>query len=328
MKTFLILLLASFWFSCDGAAAVEGHAKPQVWLGGVDPVVLKAQKHIDRPRDFMDLFRANAPWATAASDLKAFKISMQFGLRAPDDQLTALIGDLQRRHISLAFEAGLLDGSDRCGKGVEGYAAPAGIEALAKRVASHGGTIDYIAMDEPVWFGHAVSGGVHCHDSIAALVDQVAAKIAVLRRYFPNIQIGDTEPINASPYAMSQDPQFAKDVMAFADQLKSKTGMKLAFIHADIAWKWNWRPGLEALAAESRARGIRFGVICDGDEDAGGDEAWVRQALQRCQAVAANPKTQPNDLIVQSWETLPSRMLPETDPGSLTYEAKQVERMF
>jgi len=65
-------------------------------------------------------------------------------------------------------------------------------------------------------------------------------------------------------------------------------------------------------------------VICDGDEDVGGDEAWVRQALQRCQAVTAGPRTPPDDLIVQTWETLPTRMLPETDPGSLTYEARQV----
>jgi hypothetical protein len=322
-----LLQAGAFSIALTAVSSVTAGAQ-EVWLGGVDPVVLKAQKHIDTPRDFMNLFQPDAPWKTAASGLKAFKISMQFGLRAPDDQLDALIGDLKRRHIALAFEAGLLDGDERCGKGVEGYAAPKGVEALAKRVSSHGGTIDYIAMDEPVWFGHALSGGAHCHDPIPAVVAQVAERVEILRRYFPNIQIGDTEPINSSPYAMSQDPRFVDDVMAFADQLQQKTGVKLAFIHADIAWKWNWRPTLEAMSEQARARGIRFGVICDGDEDVGGDEAWVRQALERCQAVAADPKAAPNQWIVQSWETLPTKMLPETDPGSLTFEVKQIEASF
>jgi hypothetical protein len=81
---------------------------------------------------------------------------------------------------------------------------------------------------------------------------------------------------------------------------------------------------LRDLSAKLRAQGIPWGVICDGDANAGGGVAWVRQALQRCQDIAGNPQTRPDVFIVQSWEPLPTKMLPDSDPGSLTYEARQV----
>jgi hypothetical protein len=83
-----LLLISTLNIALMAASSVTATAQ-EVWLGGVDPVVLKAQKHIDTPRDFMDLFQPDAPRKIAASGLKAFKISMQFGLRAPDDQLDA-----------------------------------------------------------------------------------------------------------------------------------------------------------------------------------------------------------------------------------------------
>jgi hypothetical protein len=64
-------------------------------------------------------------------------------------------------------------------------------------------------------------------------------------------------------------------------------------------------PGLSATAIPASAAEIWLG----------GEEAWVSQALQRCHAVAADPKAKPDDFVVQSWQPLPTKMLPETDPG-------------
>jgi hypothetical protein len=282
------------WFSAlialvliSNCSIVARAASTEVWLGGEDPVVQK-QKHKSDPADYMDVFKPNAPWSTAASKISAFNISAQFVLRGNDEQLRIVIDDLKRRRIGLAVELGLLVGAGRCGKGVEGYGSPAAVEAVAKRIKSHGGQIDYVAMDEPVWFGHIFKSGsggrTGCQDTVADLVEQIAPKVAILRRYFPNIQIGDVEPIN------SRNPQSIDDVTKFADLLNRKTGMKLAFVHADVVWNTNWQPMLEQLANRLRTRGIRFGVICDGDASVGGDKAWVNQALQRCRAIAADPK--------------------------------------
>jgi hypothetical protein len=57
------------------------------------------------------------------------------------------------------------------------------------------------------------------------------------------------------------------------------------------------------------------------------NEAWVSQAPQRCRSVAADPNIKPDELIVQSWHPAPTKMLPETDPGALTFAVRQVEAL-
>src|SRR5205823_12081063 len=84
---------------------------------------------------------------------------------------------------------------------------------------------------------------------------------------------------------------------------------------------------VEALRTRGHASGIRFGVICDGDVSEGGNEAWVAQALQRCRQVVASPRIRPDDLLAQTWEPSPTKMLPESDPGALTFEALRLETM-
>src|SRR5215469_9921649 len=70
--------------------------------------------------DFMDLFRANAPWTQAASHVQVFKIYPQFVLSASSADLQTVIIGLQQRNIALALEFGLLTNPSLCGK-VEGY---------------------------------------------------------------------------------------------------------------------------------------------------------------------------------------------------------------
>ena len=301
----------------------------EFWLSGEDPAAQQA-KHLDAPADYMDLFKPDAPWSQAASGLTAFKIGTRFALHGDETQVRAVIDDLKRRHIGLAIEQGVLGAEPgQCGQGVEGYGNPKGVEAVARRIKKLGGRIDYVAMDEPVWFGHIFghgSGGrVGCRYSISEVADRAAAKVAILRQYFPDIRIGDIEPINAR----TGGAQSIDDIIAFEDLLRRKTGSVPEFVHVDMAWSFpGWQPLMEDLATRLHARGIPVGLICDGDRDAGGNEAWVRQALQRCRRVDADPKTKLDAFIVQTWEPLPTKMLPESDPGALTHELRQAEALF
>lgn len=309
----------------------QSAAPSNIWLSGVDPVV-QARKQTQTPADYMDLFRPDAPWTRAASALTAFKIGTQFGLYSTDVQLQSLIDDLKRRHIRLAVELGVLTAHDRCGRGVEGYASPNAAENLANRIKKFGGQIDFVAMDEPVWFGHLSTGlvknpdAVTCQDSVPYLIDQIAPKIAILRRIFPDIKIGDIEPVTG------KNPSALDDIMTFAELFQKKTGRPLAFVHADIAWNTGWRPVLGDLSERLRQRGVRFGVICGGGssevkgEEARTNEQWVHTAIERCQSFVANPRLRPDDFMVQSWEPSPTKMLPETDPGSLTYEVDAISK--
>jgi hypothetical protein len=314
---------------------VRPAAAAEFWMASVDPAVRSDRQTLRAPSDYMDLFRPHAPWETAASKLKVFKVSGAFALRSTDEDMQTLINDLKRRHIALAVEFGVLVGGDRCGRTVEGYGAPTAVDTLVKRIKKWGGQIDYLAMDEPVWFGHAakgapvkggsragIPGGHFCEDPIADLVDQIAPKIEILRQAFPNIQVGDIDPISA------RWPSEVEDLARFVDLYRMKTNVPIAFMHADVSWQTNWRPLLEGLAEQMRKRGIRLGVICDGDPAAQTNEEWVSTAVEHCRTIAADPKIKADDFIVQSWQPLPTKVLPETDPGALTFALKQAQAMF
>ena len=193
-------------------------AAADVWLSGVDPEAQKS-RHVTEPADYMDLFKPDAPWKKAASGLAVFKFGTRFVLHADDAELRTVIDDLKDRHIAFAVELGVLEsgGPGTCGYGVEGYGNPTAVESVAKRVKALGGQIDYVAMDEPVWFGHIVdkvskSSGTGCRYSVPEIAEKAAAKIAVLRRYFPDIKIGDIEPVSARAPG---GPQSIEDILTF-----------------------------------------------------------------------------------------------------------------
>jgi hypothetical protein len=133
-------------------------------------------------------------------------------------------------------------------------------------------------MDEPVWFGHIVdkvakSAGRGCQYGLAELADKVAPKIALLPRYFPDIKIGDIEPVTARTPGGAPSTE---DILTF----EGRSGARPASHRRSCMSTWPGQPLLETLATRVRASGARFGVVCDADVTAGGNEAWVDQALQ------------------------------------------------
>jgi hypothetical protein len=279
--------------------------------------------------DFMDLFKPDAPWQQSAAKVAVFKISMQFASRASDSDLMTLIDDLRHRGIKLAIEMGMLRNDRGCGKG-EGY-MPANLPAIAmKRIQHFGGKIDYVAMDEVVFFGHERNWpdkqGPACQDSIGEIVQEVTSTASVIHQYFPQAQIGAVEPITGNQGFKPR--QLAQDYLRFADLYRSVTGTSLAFFHADIAWRSNnWQQGIPPLKRGMEARGIRFGIIIGGDPDYKDNVSWTRAGLDQLRALSANPATAPEDLIIQSWQPLPTNYLPETTPGTSTWMLLQAEKM-
>jgi len=307
--------------SCPLPSSAQGRdGAKQAWFSGVDPVV-QGDRHVDAPKDYMDLFKPGAPWAVGAAGTTAFKISTQLVLRGTDDQLRTVFEGLRQRHIGLAIELGVLVNSEACGKGTEGFGSPPAVETVAKRIKSLGGQLDYIAMDEPVTWGHAKQGKnklgyAYCQYSIDQLADQAAAKALILKRYFPDIRIGEIDAVN------SRLPGLVGAEIGFLDAFHKKSGLKPEFFHADVAWDSDWRPGLEDLANRLRQRGIRFGVVCDGDLNPPSDAQWVARSLERCRMLASDPKTAPDDFVIQTWTAWPHRMLPENDPSAWSYALK------
>ena len=291
-----------------------GHAarSAEIWLAGVDPFV-RAVTQPGTPSDYQSLFSPKAAWSRAAAQVAVFKTSTQWLLNAPDADLREMFNDLRARHIALAFEGLMIPHLQACGQGVEGYSGPGEIARVAERVRTLGGRIDAVAMDEPLWYGHHYLGPQHCAASIEAVARSLAQNVAVLRAAFPNIRIGDIEPLD--PLA----PQaWADEVIHFADAFRAATGRPLDFVHLDIPWQSPWQSALARLQQRLHAAHLPIGIIYNGDESDQTDLAWTQHASARAVQVEDGPSALPDQAILQSWMRHPSRMLPEDQPGTMT----------
>jgi len=74
--------------------------------------------------------------------------------------------------------------------------------------------------------------------------------------------------------------------------------------------------------------GIPVGMIVGGSPEDGTDDAWTQEALQRVQMLADNPALRPDQIIVQSWQPLPTHYLPESEPGTTMWLLLQAERVM
>lgn len=243
-------------------------------------------------------------------------------LHESDDQVKALFADLKRRHIAVAMEMGLLSGRtvdstrQECGVGVEGFAAPGTARVIANRIARNGGQLDYVVMDEPLWYAHQFKGKNCCQWPMERIARDIAPRVADLRAKFPNVQIGDVEPIGTA-----QPEDWVQEINEWSHVYQTVIGEKLAFFHADVVWKAPiWRQQLAAVRTNIHAQGIPFGVIYDGGGTGNteSDDVWTQEAEQRFHQVESTSSLVPDQAIFQSWVRWPRRLLPETEHGTMT----------
>jgi hypothetical protein len=287
------------------------------WLAADDPVV-QTDKGRSQPADYMDLFRSGSPWAQSARGLSTFKISTQFATRSSSADLATVITRLRELHVGLAIEIGMLAPDRGCGRG-EGYIPLSTLDRAMSRIQKAGGSLDFIAMDEVVFYGREKSwrdrgGQVPCQDTVEELVKEVAASVLRVRQYFPLAQVGDIEPLGSQVDSRI----LVGDYLSFAREFKAATSTQLAFFHADVAWKTEWQPGLIRLKAGLKSLEIPFGVIIDGSPDAPTDAAWTAEALLRLQELDSSDESSPEHVVVQSWQAQPHFVLPENEDGTLT----------
>lgn len=309
MFTRRIVLACVLLFDCVYAKA----AGPQIWLAGVDPVVWPSV-HTDTSPDYMELFQPGAQWDKAAQAVGVFKTSMQFLTNASDDTLSLMFADLKRRNIALGMEALMLTASPKCGAGIEGYSSSQAIEMVVSRVRQLGGDLRYVAMDEPLDVGHFSHLPNACRSSLADLASDVAIKVRAIRRIFPGVLIGDIEGFS---HPALQDDIDA--MMAWTSAYEHAVGTRLSFLHVDVLWSGPWQAQIKQLTARLHAAGIKLGIVYNGNLDDQTGRAWTRHAEQRFVAVEANPILIPDQAILQTWMQQPDHMLPETQPGTMTW---------
>lgn len=302
-----------------GAAAARTR---DVWLIGIPPWARANVFHDPSPSDYLDLFKPEAPWEKGARRLKVFQTTGALINREPDETLQRVFADLKRRHILLAIEGGMLTGVGpsghfECGRGVEGFGAAGSTRILAQRIKKNGGELAYIAMDEPLWYGRHFRGTGACQWSPEYLARQILGELKAVREIFPDVKVGDVEPIAAPP---PQPADWTDQILGWTRTWRQVTGESFAFVRADIVWTGRWHRELPVLKRKLHAENLKYSLIYDG----GGtgrtetDLIWTQEAAQRFHVVEADPQMAPDQAVIQTWVRWPSHMLPETEPGTLT----------
>jgi hypothetical protein len=125
--------------------------------------------------------------------------------------------------------------------------------------------------------------------------------------------VGDIEPVPD----WGDTPDWLDPYLEWVDAWQKVTGKPLAFLHFDTDVNADWRPGDTALRLALAQRGIPYGVIYDGDQAS--DTAWVASAELHFTNRELYGSPPPDHVIFESWNPNPQYLLPETDPGTLTY---------
>jgi hypothetical protein len=267
--------------------------------------------------DFYRLFDSNAPWQKTASHVDAFELSIQLETGASDEQLKKVIDGLRDRHIALALDMLPLTGRGEkvapngCGFHVEGYAAAPQSLNVATHFKTLGAEVSYFDMDEPLFYGQFFNGTNACHSPIPDLIADIAEKVKQVRSQFPEVQIGETEPVTAILKAGGLGV-----LEQWLDAYQTATGKPLSFLRLDMDWNASWQSQVAAVAALLKRKGVALQVIYNGADRDGSDQEWTAHALANAQAVESTVK--PDGVVIQSWATFPKHSLPESDPNTMT----------
>jgi F5/8 type C domain len=301
-----VLLLAAF-----ASQPCVASANTLYWFAPLPPMPERPGRQYTGSDDFMDLFLPDAPWQTAAHHIQVFKLYGEWVHdTATDEQLKQVVVDLRRRGIALGVEGGPLKARD-CGAGIEGF-AESGWDRIADRIKAAGGTIDYIDMDEPYYYAHFYNGPRACHRSVSAVAHELAAFIKTLREKFPNVVIGDAEPLVGQADAAVYQ--------AWIDAFKKINGFALPFLHMDVDWSRRaWPQEVNSIEEHGRSAGVAVGIVYSGNEADPTDAAWLANAGERVKRYELDAGGRPDHVLFQSWHDKPDHLLPETAEFTFTH---------
>ena len=254
--------------------------------------------------DFIGLFERPGEWAHTRQLVDVFKFYNQH-LQSPADPIVgpnsynALVRvdafrQLRRWGIKTALEIGSVK-EFFCEPGSGGMDASARntIESV-RAIEAAGGTLDYIAMDEPWVSGRArVCGG----PALEPTADMVAAYMNAVQRAAPRTAIG---LIEAYPFSS------ADAIVRMLDLLDAR-GTRPAFLHMDVDWHslvaGEFARDMVRLKAVADSRQITFGIIVIG-YDGEADALYAVDARGIAHLIADAFKTwddMPQHVIFQSW---------------------------
>jgi hypothetical protein len=301
-------------FSMGTVCWAQSAATQTIWFSPISPA---AWNNMIGSVDYLDLFAPGAAWTTASSRIQVFKLypEMLFTVSPgsfSDSTLQLIFSYLNSHNIALAVEFPPLTPTATCGMGVEGFAGQLAL-SMATRIQQLGGNLQYLAFDEPFYHGSTLYSGPNaCQWTPQQIAANALQSVVQVRTVFPNVIVGDIEPVPAGGDWLNQ-------YTAGIDAWRAAAGIPFAFFHFDVNWQVDWKPNVEDMRQALQQRSIPFGIIYNGWATDLSDAQWMTDAENHYAQWEAQGGTIPSHVIFQSWYPYPQHALPESDPTALTY---------
>jgi len=285
--------------------------------------------------DYINLFQHPEEWPNARALFDVFKFYQQHTQTPPPDivgpnSYDALVRagafqTLTKWNKKIAIEAGSVK-EFYCTPDASGMnAAIQNTLASIRAVQQAGGTVSYIAMDEPFVSGRSkICGG----PALEPTADRVATYVSGVKAAYPGVAIG---LIEAYPFS-------SESAIETIVQLLEARNATPAFLHMDTDWRLSgptaFKRDMARLRTFAASQGIPFGSIIvglNGDADA----LYAVDAYGVTELIAATYSKwdrMPDQFIVQSWaqsitgQYIAPTNLPETQMYTHTNILRDVYR--
>jgi hypothetical protein len=267
---------------------------------------------------FKELFTQPDQWKETRARINVIgyadhNLNKQFS----DDELKAWLPMVEKWGLKLGLEVGAIKEW-----GVTGQSTFDIQRKTWDRIQSLGGRIHALAMDEPLCCARKLKKD----DNYA--VEETARFIALVRKHYPDVRIGDIEP-----YPFVQRPDLVTWIDALQAKLKEMNVRGLDFFRLDVDWNHftngnviypgNW-PDVKKLEHACRQRKLPFSLIYWAADynhmkrlDIADDSTWYVSLMRQgydYKFIGGSP----DEFVIESWVGAPSHSVPETDQWTFT----------
>ena len=298
-------------------SAVRAAGRPELWMG---------PPASDNGRCFRELFEKPDGWLQTRAVVDVLMYAdHNLKRHFTDDELRTWFAQLRQWNIKFAMEVGAVKPWGATGEKCFGIERP-----NWERVQRLGGKIYAVAMDEPLCCTRLA---LHLPDDYA--VRETANFVALVRRHFPDVLIGEIEAYPAIPLA-----DHFQWIEALQKRLAELQVRGLDFYRLDVDWvhfivhdRGSW-PEVRKLEHYCRQRKLPFSLVYwAADYGAltrmglADDATWYISLMQHGYDYALVHGS-PDQYVVQSWVGAPSRSTPETEQFTFTRSVLDFSRRF
>ncbi|MBG0751206.1 MULTISPECIES: hypothetical protein [Pectobacterium] len=265
------------------------------------------------PRDssFLDTRAEDKRWENARKRISVYKFYYQQIVQENPDKLCRKLSFLKNNNIQLAVEWPAMTWIEHgVGYNVEGFSPKGFSKKISEKVHKCNTKIDYVAMDEPLFFGHVSNKGNVPKYSVSKVASEVAINLKEVWEIFPEAKVGDIEPID------QLGENYASLLKEWIVEFKKETGHDLNFIHNDVIWADNWQQSTSDLIEIGSLMNVRIGVIFNAENGQGPDSVWMTSSRKNIDRYFDSKISLPDDIIFQSWNRYPNNISNDLDKNS------------